>query len=167
MFAAFYGDWYGRLFRRKVLTVLVFFLSAGILLGSSISGFAKAKRPREASYKYYTSIVVEKGDTLWSIAVENLTPEYGRIEDYILEVRRLNHLFGDGICAGEYLTIPRKGIRILLLQSKETSLRMDGRQIGIKNGDTILTSEQTSARMNCRIWQNRYPNLRIAVLPEA
>ena len=107
MFAAFYGDWHGRLFRRKVLTVLVFFLSAGILLGSSISGFAKAKRPREASYKYYTSIVVEKGDTLWSIAVENLTPEYGRIEDYILEVRRLNHLFGDGICAGEYLTIPR------------------------------------------------------------
>ena len=57
-------------------------------------------------YKYYTSIVVEKGDTLWDIANQYITPEYGDISEYIGEVKYLNHLRGDEIHAGEYLTIP-------------------------------------------------------------
>ncbi len=66
---------------------------------------AKA-RELPSGYKYYTSIVVEKGDTLWDIANQYITPEYGDISEYIGEVKYLNHLRGDEIHAGEYLTIP-------------------------------------------------------------
>lgn len=92
-----------RAWRTVVAILLLLFV---IVIGGSISGLARARKAKEDSYKYYTSILIEKGDTLWSIASEHMTPEYDRIEDYICEVRRLNHIFGDGIYAGEYLTIP-------------------------------------------------------------
>lgn len=84
-----------------------FVLAAVIVAGGSISGFAGARREEDTHYKYYTSILVEQGDTLWSIAQENMTPEYERIEEYIGEVRSLNHLCGDYIRAGEYLALPK------------------------------------------------------------
>ena len=58
------------------------------------------------SYKYYTSIQIEKGDTLWSIADTYMTSEYDSIQDYIREIKELNHLGPDDIHAGQYLTIP-------------------------------------------------------------
>lgn len=76
-----------------------------ILVGSSISGLANPNT-KTASHKYYTSVTIEKGDTLWSIASEYMSPEYDGIEDYIMEVRTINHLYSDGIYAGEYLTVP-------------------------------------------------------------
>ena len=92
---------------KRIVVAAALLLAIVILAGGSISGFARARREEDASYKYYTSIMVESGDTLWSIALENMTPEYERIEEYINEVRRLNHLCGDNICAGEYLILPR------------------------------------------------------------
>ena len=94
---------------KRIVVTIALLLAAVILAGGSISGFARARREEDASYKYYTSILVENGDTLWSIALENMTPEYEQIEEYISEVRRLNHLCGDNIRAGEYLTLPRYG----------------------------------------------------------
>ena len=95
------------MFSKKKWVVLVSFLLIVIVIWGSVSGFARARKAEKSSYKYYTSIAVGKGDTLWSIASENMTSEYDRIEEYIQEIRRLNHLYDDGICAGEYLTIPR------------------------------------------------------------
>lgn len=89
-----------------ILLIAAFFIIAAILIGSSISGLAETGNVSEHSCKYYTSITVEKGDTLWSIASEYMTAEYPHIEDYIMEVRELNHLADNGIYAGEYLTIP-------------------------------------------------------------
>ncbi len=105
-----------KVIQRRILCLLVtaLFIVAAILIGSSISGLAETKSGDKIySYKYYTSIVVEKGDTLWDIASEYMTPEYSTIEDYILEVRSLNHLTGDGIHAGEHLTIPYYSNEIL------------------------------------------------------
>ena len=72
---------------------------------SDISGFS-GNTAKEKSYKYYTSIIIRKGDTLWSIAEEYMTEEYDGIEEYIREIRRVNHICGDKIYAGEYLAIP-------------------------------------------------------------
>lgn len=93
--------------QKKIIIIVALILAAAVLAGGSISGFAGSGKEEEISYKYYTSIMVEKGDTLWSIALENMTPEYERIEEYIKEVRSLNHLYGDDIHAGAYLTLPR------------------------------------------------------------
>lgn len=99
--------------REVFLAVTVLSVIAVILIGSSISGLAKTDVSGKASYKYYTSIAVKKGDTLWSIAAEHMTEEYSHIEDYIEEVRTLNHLPDHGVYAGEYLTIPYYSSEIL------------------------------------------------------
>lgn len=58
------------------------------------------------TFKYYKSITIEPGDSLWSIAKENMTEEYGSINDYIDEVCFINSLDGTQIHAGRSLTIP-------------------------------------------------------------
>ena len=59
------------------------------------------------SYKYYTSITVSSEDTLWSIAEKYMDIEHYRtINDYILEVKTMNHLQSDVITYGEHLIIP-------------------------------------------------------------
>lgn len=60
----------------------------------------------ETSYKYYTCIRVERGDTLWNIAGEYMGDEYRSRNDYIREVQAINHLSGEDIKYGQYITIP-------------------------------------------------------------
>lgn len=94
--------------QRMVLIILtVCVILAGVIFGSSIlaSGHSKASTSH-ASFKYYTSIQIEQGDTLWSIANTHMTPEYKNINTYITEVKELNQLGPDDIHAGQYLMIP-------------------------------------------------------------
>ena len=47
------------------------------------------------------------GDTLWSIAEDNMDARYYRhTADYVAEVKRMNSLDTDQIIAGSYLIIP-------------------------------------------------------------
>lgn len=59
------------------------------------------------SYKYFTSIQVEEGDTLWSIAEEYGDElHYTSNKEYINEVKMMNKLRSDEIVSGQYLIIP-------------------------------------------------------------
>ena len=79
----------------------------GLILTSVLFGTIKAQAaPAEPSYKYYTSIQIQTGDTLWSIAGVYMTGEYPSIDAYIDEVCSINHIAPDEIHAGQYLTIP-------------------------------------------------------------
>lgn len=61
----------------------------------------------QPSYKYYKSIEIVKGDTLWSIANDNIDYEhYKNIYEYINEVKRMNSLTSDRIAAGNYIIVP-------------------------------------------------------------
>lgn len=62
--------------------------------------------PTEERYKYYTSVSIQKGDTLWSIAKDYQTSECGSIRDYIDEICKLNHITEDMIHEGQFITIP-------------------------------------------------------------
>lgn len=55
--------------------------------------------------KYYTSIRLEAGDTLWSIAEEYNVNSNKSMDEYIRELRRMNSLSNDTIHAGHYLTV--------------------------------------------------------------
>ena len=56
------------------------------------------------TYKYYTSIEVQKGDTLWTIA-QQYAGDDADYASYIEEVKDMNQLTSDTIHAGEYLTV--------------------------------------------------------------
>ena len=88
-----------------VITLLL--VSLGVLFGSSLSAAAKSNAANSrTAFKYYTSIQVEAGDSLWSIAEEYASPEYDTRESYMKEVAALNGLSDMTIHAGEYLTVP-------------------------------------------------------------
>ncbi len=55
-------------------------------------------------YKYFTAYMVQKGDTLWSLAEQNAHEE--SYKEYINEVKDINHMYTDTIKAGQYIVIP-------------------------------------------------------------
>lgn len=66
---------------------------------------SSAKEEHE-SFKYYTSIEIQEGDSLWALAEEYGATAYVDCNEYIAEVKEINHLQGDEIHSGQYLTIP-------------------------------------------------------------
>lgn len=91
--------------RKKMLAVIcLIVLSLAILLGSSICAFASASS-KEELHKYYTSMQVESGDTLWDIAEEYVVEGTMSREDFIREVTELNHLSDGQIHSGDYIVI--------------------------------------------------------------
>lgn len=95
---------------RRILLCMIFalfFISTGMILGNSFSAAAKNTGEMRPALKYYTSIQVKDGDSLWSIASKYATPEYyDSYEEYIEEVMNMNHLTEATIHATQYLTIP-------------------------------------------------------------
>lgn len=97
-----------RTHRKKVL---LFFLTLIVMFGVGV-GFgtllAKAEEPEtDSMYKYYTSIKVEPGDTLWDLAELYMDDKhYDTRMDYIYEVININHMMTDRLTAGKKLIIP-------------------------------------------------------------
>jgi len=61
----------------------------------------------ETTYKYFTYHQIDKGDTLHDLAKEYISYEfYDSLQDYINEVKEINHLKDDVIIAGQMLVIP-------------------------------------------------------------
>lgn len=59
------------------------------------------------AYKYYKSIEIKKGDTLWSIANEYMDDEhYKNKSEYIKEVKQINSLKSDKIVSGRHIIVP-------------------------------------------------------------
>lgn len=94
--------------RRRFFTfILALILSAGISI-TFFSFRTKAQNNTdEIQYKYYKSIIIEAGDTLWNLAEEyGISEYYGSHQEYINEVMQMNGLSDDQITAGQYIIIP-------------------------------------------------------------
>lgn len=62
---------------------------------------------QHTKYKYYKSIEISKGDTLWSIANENIdTDHYKSVQEYVNEIKEMNSMKTDHIISGSCLIIP-------------------------------------------------------------
>ena len=55
--------------------------------------------------KYYKTITIQIGDTLWSIADEYKSGDYRTVQDYVDELRSMNDLHSDNILAGQKLVV--------------------------------------------------------------
>lgn len=95
-----------------IVMTICFVIAIAVTYGSFIS-LAKSNLPEEQVTKYYTSIQIQDGDTLWEVANAYITTEYDSINDYIKEVKHLNSLDDDKIHEGQFLTVPYYSSKIL------------------------------------------------------
>lgn len=93
---------------QKIALVVGFLLLTGMITGGIIFGAVRANAAQaQTSCKYYTSVCLEEGDTLWGLADRYMTEEYSGYSEYIAEVCSINHIFEDDeIHAEQYLTVP-------------------------------------------------------------
>lgn len=93
---------------RHVLPVLIsVFIAACMILIFSFS-YGSIRTNADSGFKYYTSVTVENGETLWEIAEEFFDHNYYENKNsYITEVRHINHLDEDcSIDAGQIIILP-------------------------------------------------------------
>ena len=92
--------------KRLVLCVAGLVLAC-ILSVQLFSVVGHAKGEGEQKFKYYTSVCLNYGDTLWSIADEYMDEEYYDHFTYIAEVKSINHIQnGDDVTAGKMIIVP-------------------------------------------------------------
>lgn len=95
--------------RRRTIVIVIFTLCLIAALTVTFGSFLSKAKEKEADlvyYKYYTSVEIQPGDTLWDLADEYLE-HYESKASYIKEVCRLNSLpGGDKIVSGESLILP-------------------------------------------------------------
>lgn len=67
--------------------ILITFLILAVSLSICFTVNADQEKPKRHAYKYYTDIVIQKGESLWDIANEHMTEEYDSPKTYIKEVK--------------------------------------------------------------------------------
>lgn len=89
---------------RTFLTLLLLTLVITVCL-SFTSVVLAGNKKEEQTYKYYTSVQINPGDTLWSIANTYYAGSNMETAEYIKEIKRLNNLSTDNITSGQYITV--------------------------------------------------------------
>lgn len=93
--------------QRGILAVAIIIVVAlGILLGTSMNALASSEKDIASYNKYYVSIRIESGDTLWSIADEYVEGFNLSKEAYIAEVCQINGISENNIQAGDHIVVP-------------------------------------------------------------
>ena len=94
------------LIRKFGILVFSFCLLAALSISLGVSVKAEDHTDPDVTYKYFKSIRVESGDTLWSIAQEYCSEEYPSLDYYMKELVSMNHLDNEYIQAGQFITVP-------------------------------------------------------------
>ena len=97
--------------KKQVRRNLILLILSTIILSSFMVFFVSmstqaSDMDHQVTYKYFKSVYISQGDTLWSIAEENMDEHYHSTREYIEEVKRMNSLTSDQIVCGSYLIVP-------------------------------------------------------------
>lgn len=92
---------------RAFPALAVMLATVGMILICTLS-YRSIKTSANSGFKYYTSVTVESGMTLWGLADEYIDYNYYKDRDsYIAEVKNINHLDEKGsLIAGQRLVLP-------------------------------------------------------------
>lgn len=85
-----------------ILALMVFMMSC--LFGKTLVVASGEERDSGFS-RYYTTIRIEEGDSLWTIAETYRKNSGMEIREYLYELKKINGLVSDRIMAGESLTV--------------------------------------------------------------
>lgn len=97
--------------KKQVRRNIILLVLSTIILSTFMVFFATmstqaSDMEHQVSYKYFKSVYISQGDSLWSIAEENMDAHYDSTQEYIEEVKRMNSLTSDQIICGSYLIVP-------------------------------------------------------------
>lgn len=90
--------------RRVVVGLVSLPLAVAVFMGALAGGEALASRSASAPAGEFTTVLVEPGDSLWSIALEVAPSADPR--DVVDEIVRLNALGSSTVTAGQRIAIP-------------------------------------------------------------
>lgn len=89
-----------------LLTTVLLITIGSIVFGSIFSSAQSSAEESGIQYKYYKSIEIKKGDSLWSIANEYCEDTYyDSMKDYVEELREINNLKSEKIHYGQRLIV--------------------------------------------------------------
>ncbi|MFV0529672.1 MAG: LysM peptidoglycan-binding domain-containing protein [Lachnospiraceae bacterium] len=96
--------------RKKGIVILATFIliavsCAVVLLQSTQLVRGSSVGSAEGRNKYYKSILIESGDTLWDIANTYRDEHHQSVTSYISELKQMNSLRDDRLISGEYLIV--------------------------------------------------------------
>ena len=87
-----------------LLLATVFVITIGSVIFGSIFSSAKNSDDDIQRYKYYKSVVIEQGDSLWSIEQEYKAKDV-TTKEYVEELKELNALKSESIHEGQHLLV--------------------------------------------------------------
>ncbi|MDO5418157.1 MAG: LysM peptidoglycan-binding domain-containing protein [Lachnospiraceae bacterium] len=90
--------------RKFLICAVLLFLAVNTCGIMMVNAFAD-ETASQARQPYYTSIRIQEGDSLWSIASRYAPQSPMDTREYVMELKKMNRLAGDTIHAGHYLTI--------------------------------------------------------------
>lgn len=94
-----------QVYQRKLVICFAALLILVNICGFMMTNAFADEAVSPALHPYYTSIQVEEGDSLWSIASRYSAKSPMDTQEYISELKRMNQLTSDTIHAGHYLTV--------------------------------------------------------------
>lgn len=94
--------------RRRCMTALGIVLATLCVVCFCSMSYGALKSKASSGFKYYTSVTVAAGETLWELADSYVDYDYYKNKSsYIAEVQQINHLDEQGsITAGQVLILP-------------------------------------------------------------
>lgn len=90
----------------RVLITVLFIVTVLGIAAAVISESRQVAGAADGREKYFTSIQIKRGDSLWSIAKKNISEEYTSVHEYVEEACEANHIYDGEIKEGMYLVIP-------------------------------------------------------------
>lgn len=91
--------------RKLIVVLLMIFAFCSGFFGHTLLNARAEEKSMKPLNRYYTSVQLEAGDSLWEIADRYLDGSGYSTREYIDELKRVNGLKCEEIHSGEFLTV--------------------------------------------------------------